>query len=149
MVMIESAATVDAGPEYVVWSEKASMRDFWVNPFHWFFTLITFGVYFVFVWLTRLYTRYTLTNERLKVTSGLLAEHVDEVELFRVKDTKVYQSILDRLVGLGTVTVQSADATGEMVLKKLPMAIARREELRTLSNKARDMRGVRTVMMEQ
>jgi uncharacterized membrane protein YdbT with pleckstrin-like domain len=111
--------------------------------------LITFGVYFVFVWLTRLYTRYTLTNERLKVTSGLLAKHVDEVELFRVKDTKVYQSILDRLVGLGTVTVQSADATGEMVLKKLPMAIARREELRTLSNKARDMRGVRTVMMEQ
>ena len=147
-MMIENAAIVDAGPEEVVWSETASMRDFWVNPFHWFFTLITFGLYFALVWLTRLYTRYTLTNERLKVTSGLLAKHVDEVELFRVKDTKVYQSILDRLVGLGTITVQSADLTGELVLKKLPQAVTRREELRTLSNKARDKRGVRTVMME-
>ena len=147
-MMVENAAIVDVGPEEVVWSEKASMLDFWVNPFHWVFTFFTFGLYFVLVYLTRLYTRYTLTNERLKVTSGLLAKRVDEVELFRVKDTKVYQSFLDRLVGLGTVTVQSADQTGEMVLKKLPKAIARREELRTLSNKARDIRGVRSVMME-
>ena len=146
--MNENVAAVDAGPEQTIWSEKASMRDFWVNPFHWVFTFCTLGLYFVLVWLTRLYTRYTLTNERLKVTSGLLAKRVDEVELFRVTDTKVYQSFLDRLVGLGTITVQSADKTGEMVLTKLPNAVIRREELRTLSNKARDVRGVRTVMME-
>lgn len=139
---------VDSGPEEVVWSERASMRDFWVNPFHWFFTASTLGIYFALVWLVRLYTRYTLTNERLKVTSGLLSKRVDEVELFRVKDTKVYQSILDRLVGLGTITVQSADKTGELVLRKLPKAVTRREELRTLSNRARDIRGVRSVMME-
>ena len=143
-----SEAAIDTGPEEVVWSEKASMRDFWVNPSHWFFTCITGGVYFALVWLVRLYTRYTLTNERLKITSGLLSKRVDEVELFRVKDTKVYQSFLDRLVGLGTITVQSADQTGELVLRKLPKAVIRREELRTLSNKARDVRGVRSVMME-
>lgn len=144
----ESSTAEITSSEEIIWSEKASMLDFIVNPFHWIFTIFTLGLYFVLVYLSRLYTRYTLTSERLKVTSGLLAKNVDEVELFRVQDSKVHQSFLDRLVGLGTISVQSADKTGTIVMRKIPKAQERRETLRTLSNKARDERGVRTVMME-
>jgi len=80
--------------EQTIWKEKASMRDFYVNPIHWFFTFVTLGLYLVVVYLVRLNTRYTLTNERLIKESGLLGKRVDEIELFRVKDTKVLYSNL-------------------------------------------------------
>ena len=131
--------------EVTYWSEKASMRDFIVNPFHWFFTVVTFGIYLILVYLARLYTRYTLTSERLKITSGLLAKRVDEVELFRIKDTKVAQSFLERLVGIGTITVVSTDESGVFEMSKLPNPVDRREQLRKLSNAARKEHGVRVL----
>ena len=134
--------------EKEIWSEKASMLDFAVNPWHWIFTLGTFGIYFVLVYLSRLNTRYTLTNERIKVTKGILSRSVDEIELFRVKDTKVSQSFLNRLVGIGHIHVTSSDVTGSIRIKHLPKAPDRREEIRRLSNEAREKTGVRTVVHE-
>ena len=46
------------------------------------------------MYLNRINTRYTLTNERLKIEKGLLSKSVDEIELFRVKDTKVKSTFL-------------------------------------------------------
>ena len=31
--------------EITVWSETARMRDFYVDPRHWFFTLLIVGIY--------------------------------------------------------------------------------------------------------
>ena len=105
-----------AEEEKEIWSEKASMLDFAVNPWQWFLTIFTLGLYFIIVYLSRLSTRYTLTNERLKVTKGLLSKSVDEIELFRIKDTKVHQSFLNRLVGIGHIDVTSSDETGMISL---------------------------------
>ena len=137
-----------AEEEKEIWSEKASMLDFIVNPFQWLFTIITCFVYFILVYLSRLSTRYTLTNERLKVTEGLLSKSVDEIELFRIKDTKVRQSFLNRIVGIGHIDVISSDRTGTIRLKHLPKAPERREEIRRLSNEAREKKGVRTIVNE-
>lgn len=134
--------------EKEIWSEKASMLDFLVNPVQWFFTVFTLGLYFILVYLSRLRTRYTLTNERLKVTKGLLSKSVDEIELFRIKDTKVSQSFLNRIVGIGNIDVISSDETGTIGLKHLPKASKRREEIRRLSNEAREKKGVRTIVNE-
>jgi len=95
--------------EIEIWPEKASMLDFFVNPIQWIYTICTLGIYFLIVYLSRLNTRYTLTDERLKITSGLLTKKVDEIELFRIKDTKVTQTFLNRLVGIGTISVISSD----------------------------------------
>jgi hypothetical protein len=43
--------------EMTVWSETASMRDFYVDPRHWFFTLLTVGIYAGVVYVCRYYTR--------------------------------------------------------------------------------------------
>jgi uncharacterized membrane protein YdbT with pleckstrin-like domain len=139
---------VMAEEEKEIWSEKASMLDFAVNPFQWIFTLVTLGVYFVLVYLIRLNTRYTLTNERLKITKGLLSKSVDEIELFRIKDTKVQQTFLNRIVGIGQIDVISSDLTGSFRLKYLPKAPDRREEIRRLSNESRERQGVRTIVNE-
>ncbi len=132
--------------EIEIWSEKASMLDFIVNPMQWIFTICTLGIYFLIVYLSRLNTRYTLTDERLKITSGLLTKKVDEIELFRIKDTKVTQTFLERLVGIGTISVISSDETENVIISYLPNSINRREEIRDYSNKSREKKGVRTIV---
>ena len=132
--------------EIEIWSEKASMLDFIVNPMHWIFTICTLGIYFLIVYLSRLNTRYTLTDERLKITSGLLTKKIDEIELFRIKDTKVTQTFLERLVGIGTISVISSDETENVIISYLPNSINRREEIRDYSNKSREKKGIRTIV---
>ena len=122
------------------------MLDFFVNPIQCIYTICTLGIYFLIVYLSRLNTRYTLTDERLKITSGLLTKKVDEIELFRIKDTKVTQTFLNRLVGIGTISVISSDETENVIISYLPNSINRREEIRDYSNKSREKKGVRTIV---
>ena len=53
------------------------------------------------------FTRYTLTDNRLLVNSGLFSLREDEVKLYRVRDVVMTQSLGERLFGVGTVTVVS------------------------------------------
>jgi len=55
--------------------------------------------------------RYELSTQRLTIISGLLSTHIDELELFRVKDVLVSQSIWQRMLNYGSVTVLSTDDT--------------------------------------
>jgi uncharacterized membrane protein YdbT with pleckstrin-like domain len=66
-------------------------------------------------------TRYTLTAERLRVTTGLLSTTTQELELRRVRDTVVVQPFFLRLVGLGHLVLLSADAsTPRTTLRAVP-----------------------------
>lgn len=134
--------------ETEIWSDNASMLDFLVNPIHWLLTLLTCGIYFVLVFLNRLNTRFTLTNERLIITKGLLSKSVDEIELFRVKDTKINQTFFSRLVKLGDIDVTSSDETGFIRLVNISNAQTRREDIRRFANEARERKGIRTIVNE-
>jgi uncharacterized membrane protein YdbT with pleckstrin-like domain len=138
-----SVSEMAVNEEAEIWSERAGLADAFITP------MIIFNVFFLpFIYLARLATRYTLTNERLIISRGLLAKKIDEVELFRIKDTRLEQSMFQRLCGYGTVSIQSTDATGFIAMTHLPNARARREQLRKLSNNARAALGVRTVVSE-
>ena len=54
-------------------------------------------------------TKYHLTSERLRITTGLFSTATEEVELRRVRDSSVSKPFLLRLLGLGNVHVVSAD----------------------------------------
>lgn len=134
--------------EITVWRETASMRDFYVNPKHWVLTLLTVGIYAAIIYLVRYYTRYRLTNQRLIKESGLLGRRIDEIELYRIRDTRLNQPLFQRLVGMGDVEVHSVDVSRSFLLENLPGAADKREQIRTLSNQAKEARGVRTVINE-
>jgi membrane protein YdbS with pleckstrin-like domain len=63
------------------------------------------------VMLAVLNHRYRLTSQRLFIERGILSRTIDQTELIRVDDVRVYQSLADRLFGLGTVGILSTDAT--------------------------------------
>ena len=56
-------------------------------------------------------TRYVLTNERLRVTTGILSTVTQDLELRRVRDSIILRPFWARLAGLGDVQILSADAS--------------------------------------
>ena len=52
---------------------------------------------------------YVVTTQRVRVVSGIFSKDIQEIELFRVKDTMAHQSFFLRLFGLGTITILSGD----------------------------------------
>ncbi|MDR1927273.1 MAG: PH domain-containing protein [Oscillospiraceae bacterium] len=57
------------------------------------------------------FTRYRLTREKLIVDTGFWSRHKEEVRLFRVKDMCLNRKLVERILGLGTITVYSGDAS--------------------------------------
>ena len=66
-------------------------------------------------WIVRRATRYVLTTERLRITTGVLSTETEDIELRRVRDTSVARPFSLRLVGLGDVRLTSADSTAPRV----------------------------------
>ena len=60
--------------------------------------------------------RWVLTTERLRVVRGILSRSTEEVELTRVRDVSFEQSLAQRALGIGTVTVVGTDATAPSVV---------------------------------
>jgi len=56
-------------------------------------------------------TFYRLTPDRLEYHRGLIGRKVDNIDLFRVADYKMDRSILDRILGIGTIKLFSSDKT--------------------------------------
>ena len=52
-------------------------------------------------------TSYRITTQRLFIRRGILSLTVDQVELLRVDDVRMRQTLLERVLGIGTVEVDS------------------------------------------
>ena len=101
-------------------------------------------------WIQNMAALYEITPERLIVKRGIVMKSIDEVELYRIKDIRMDFSLLNQWAGIGTICMVSSDETtrtGELVLRDVPKAQARREELRRLVDAARKARGVREMDM--
>jgi len=93
----------------------------------------------------RLSLRYRLTNHRLFTERGLFSRQHDELELIRVDDVSVRQNFLQRLFGVGAVTVLSTDASSpELTMEGIARPLELKELLRT---QVRARRG-RTTFLE-
>jgi uncharacterized membrane protein YdbT with pleckstrin-like domain len=57
------------------------------------------------------FTRYRLTQDRLFLITGLLNVKEEELILYRVLDISMRRSLADRIFGVGTVVLYSADTT--------------------------------------
>jgi len=134
------------GPEGEVWSGTPSQ---WTN-FWWFLScLLILPIPFaVWRWLTVRCTRYTLTTQRLQMETGVLSKHLEDIELYRVKDSELKRPFLQRVLGLGTVRVLSSDSTmPEIIIGWIPKADGVRELIRENVEKVRKARGVRELDM--
>lgn len=76
------------------------------------------------------FTRYSLSEDRLFLSVGFLSVRDDEVLLYRVKDIASTRTLWQRLCGVGTITVVSADkTTPTLVLKNIKKPLEVKELL--------------------
>ena len=84
---------------------------------------LTLGVAVVLagkVWVVKT-TGYRITTDRIQFERGLLSRRVDNIDMFRIKDLAMHQSVWERLLGIGSITLMSTDATDpEFVISDIP-----------------------------
>lgn len=68
-------------------------------------------------WLTR---TYTVTNRRLITRWGILNKIGKDLPLIRINDVSYERSLLDRMLGCGTLNIQTAADAGPIVLDDVP-----------------------------
>lgn len=134
--------------EEIIWTDHAKMDDFKVNPLCWIYTIATFGLYFLYIYIDRRFVSYTLTNQRIIKDSGIFTRIRDEVELYRVKDAVFKATIFQRIVGTGNIKIISSDMTGDITIENLNDAFSKREQIRTISRELRTQNGVRSILHE-
>jgi uncharacterized membrane protein YdbT with pleckstrin-like domain len=90
------------------------------------------------------FERYEISTERIRVTRGILSKRMDELELYRVKDTSLVQPFFLRIFRLANLVIDTSDAsTPRIVLPAIPEARVLRENLRGCVEKMRARKGVR------
>ncbi|MFG3703800.1 PH domain-containing protein [Micromonospora sp. NPDC047670] len=69
------------------------------------------------VWRT---THYLFTNERVLLQQGVLSRDRRDIPLTRINDHAMNQRFVERLLGCGTLTIESAGERGQSVLHDVP-----------------------------
>jgi uncharacterized membrane protein YdbT with pleckstrin-like domain len=69
------------------------------------------------VWRT---THYVFTNERVLLQVGVFSRNRRDIPLGRVNDHSMDQRFVERLLGCGTLTIESAGERGQSVLTDIP-----------------------------
>ena len=76
-------------------------------------------------------TQYVITNRRVIVRSGIVARQGRDMPLTRVNDVHFSYTVLDRLLGCGTLVVESAGESGQLVIRAVPdVEVIQREVFR-------------------
>jgi len=112
--------------------------------------LLMWGLmYPLLVWRT---TRYELTTKRLRLRTGVIARNGRDIPLSRITDVSFRKTVLDRILGCGTLVVESAGEHGETPLREIPhvervsarlFQLVEDERLRAVQNPQGDGRGDR------
>lgn len=91
---------------------------------------------------------FTLTDQRLKLRRGVFNRVTDDLELYRVKDSHFTQPFLQRLLGIGTITLRTTDDSSPVVvLSGMETPEPLWERIRALVEARRDAKGVREIDM--
>jgi uncharacterized membrane protein YdbT with pleckstrin-like domain len=65
-------------------------------------------------------TRYTITNNQLITQQGILFKSTNFLELYRVKDYQLQESLFNQLTGTMTISLYSFDTTGTLPMIGIP-----------------------------
>ena len=87
---------------------------------------------------------FELTSQRLRIAFGVINQHIDEIELYRVKDTLMTRTWWMRLTGLSSITLQTSDRSlPSLIIPAIPNGNDLREQLRVRVEAQRDAKRVR------
>jgi uncharacterized membrane protein YdbT with pleckstrin-like domain len=100
--------------------------------------------YAVFRYLVVRSQVFELTSERLRITSGIINQTINEIELYRVKDSIMTRPWWMRLTGLASIELETSDrSTPQLTIPAVHGGVDLREKLRRSVEIQRDRKRVR------
>lgn len=61
-------------------------------------------------------TRYLITDERIRITEGILGKKREDIELVRIQDVSQSQNVGERLLSIGDITIRSNDRGNPIIV---------------------------------
>ena len=93
--------------------------------------LVMAGLFFFGLHLHRKSIRFRVTTANLETESGILSKKIDVLALWRIKDVRYRQNIIDRMLGIAHLEIFASDATSPHVeIVGLPASRQLFEQLR-------------------
>jgi uncharacterized membrane protein YdbT with pleckstrin-like domain len=88
-------------------------------------------------------TNYLITDERIRVIHGLIGKDREDVELIRIQDIDLKQTLSDRILNVGDITILSHDSSHpELLLENVRDPDTVHEMLRRAVLNARKAHGL-------
>lgn len=94
-------------------------------------------LWLIVVWIRWQSITYTLTDQRIKIESGVFGRQEKVIPIDRVQDCSTNQSLFGRMLGYGRVEVDAAGAQGAEILANLPKPGDFRDQVFLQSEKRR------------
>ncbi len=103
------------------------------------------------------FTKYTITEEKITITTGFLSITEDDAFMYKIQDVRLTRSLSERFFKLGTITCYTGDTTHpelilhhikhsglvkDFIMQYSEEARRKRRALHTLSIDAEDLDGV-------
>ena len=86
-------------------------------------------------------THYVVTTHRVLIRTGVLRQQDIEIQLRRLNDVRSVRTLADRLIGAGTLTLESAGEHGQETLHNVPKADQVQNLINRLSEEDANRRG--------
>ncbi len=94
-------------------------------------------LWLIVVWIRWQSITYTLTDQRIKLQSGVFSRSEKIIPIDRIQDCTTRQSLFGRMLGYGRVEVDAAGAQGAEVLAHLPRPGVFRDQVFVQSERRR------------
>jgi PH (Pleckstrin Homology) domain-containing protein len=108
--------------------------------------VLTLGLGWVFLAISRLGLKYRVTTQRIEVKEGVAMQRSRFIDLFRIEDFEVVEPFFLRLRGSGNLVLHATDKDQPVVvLHAIPGVREVYEKLRLLTREERARRGVRVI----
>ena len=132
--------------EDLIWEGKASWKS-GISVADIILTFITAGLWLIvpiIKIISLMGKSYKVTTERIIIKEGLSSTSENEIEYYRIKDLSVTQTMMQKLLNIGTIHIQSAGIQNtNLEMKGIPNAHALREQMRGAVKNTRKDNNVR------
>ena len=69
----------------------------------------------IIIYLKTRFTVYEVTDQRIKLKTGILNQEIDECELYRIRDYKIIKPFFQRIFGLGKIELVTSDRSNSII----------------------------------
>ncbi len=127
--------------EHIVFEGKVPFRVVHFSHNILWLILLGWNIGLLISWLQCFGEGIKISTQRVVLSRGMFSKDIEEVEFYRVKDTKYQQTLFQRVLDVGTITLFSDDATAPTLSFVIEQPEFYREQIRESIHTARQHMG--------